>query len=243
MPNESAFNRRVIEYNLNYKESHLKILCDVDLKGKSMEKLLEVYREIEGYIKKDPFFQVSYTPIKVGENAPRVVLEMADASSKTGVGPMAAVAGAMAESIGRFLLDNGAREVVVENGGDIFLKIEKEKLVGIHAGSSQWSNRLALKVKPDETPAGICTSSATVGPSINLGEADAITVVAKSTPLADAAATAIGNQVKGERGIEKALEFGRKIKGIRGFIVIKGGKLAAWGKIPKLVKRKFKVER
>jgi len=233
----------VIEFKLDYKESHLKILCDIDLREKALEKLIELYREIEGQIKKDPLFQISYTPVKISGKSPEVVVKMAKATAKVRVGPMASVAGAIAEEIGEHLLKEGAREVVVENGGDIFLKLRKEKTVGIHAGNSKWSNKIAFKVKPEETPLGICTSSTTVGPSINLGEADAITVVSKSTALADAAATAIGNSVKGNRGIENAVEFGRKIKGIKGFLVIKDEKLAIHGNMPELIEKRFKVKR
>jgi len=243
MPNESAFNRRVITYKLDYKETRIKVLSDVNLKDKALDKLISIYGDVERQIEKDRFFQISYAPVKLGGNASHVVNEMVKASSKMNVGPMASVAGAVAEGLGKFLLKKGAKEVVVENGGDIFLKLRKGRTVGIHAGNSVWSNKIAFKVEPKETPLGICTSSATVGPSINLGEADAICVVAKSTALADAAATAIGNQVKGVYGIEKAVEFGKTVKGIKGFILIKGAKLAVYGKLPKLVKRKFNVER
>jgi len=243
MPYEGIFNRRVKEYKLDYKESHLKILCDIDCRGRALEKLIELYRQVEVQIKKDPLFQMSYTPVKAGEKSPNVVLKMAKAAEKASVGPMAAVAGAIAEELGLFILKEGAREVVVENGGDIFLKLKSEKIVGIHAGNSKWSNKLAFKVKPSETPVGICTSSATVGPSINLGEADAITVVSESAALADVAATAIGNRVKGRDGLKEAVEYGKTIRGVKGFIIIKGGELAAYGKVPELINSEFKVAR
>ena len=243
MPNESTFNRRVIEYKLDHKESHLKILSDLDLKEETLEKLRDVYRQVEEQISREPLFQTSYSPIKVKNNTSGIISRMLDASIKADVGPMAAIAGTVAESIGKFLLDKGAREVIVENGGDIFVRIEEEKEVGVHAGNSPWSNRIVLKIKPGETPLGICTSSSTVGHSINLGEVDAVTVVARSTALADAAATAIGNHVKGKKGVEKAIQFGEKIGGINGFLIIKGETLAVWGKIPELVKKEFDVER
>ena len=243
LPCESAFNRRVKSFTLDYKESHLKVFCDKKLKEKALEKTIELYGSLEKFIQKNPMFLISYTPVKVSKTAPRIVRYMAQASKKVGVGPMAAVAGALAEGVGTHLLKEGAGEVVVENGGDIFLKLKKERLVGVHAGSSVWSNKLAFKVKPKETPLGICTSSATVGPSINLGKADAITVVAKSAALADAAATAIGNKVKGEKGLEKAMEVGKKIKGVKGFLIIRGDKLAIAGRIPELVKKRFEVKR
>lgn len=229
-------------YNLAYKETRLKILCNLDLRERALEKLIEVYRGIEETIERDPMFQVSYTPVKAAGESTKVVKEMAEAGEKAGVGPMAAVAGAVAEAVGRFLLENGADDVVIENGGDIFLKTAKERKVGIHAGPSRWSNRLALNVKPQETPLGICTSSASVGHSINLGDADAVTAVAKSAALADAAATAIANHVKG-RGVEKAVNFGKKIKSLDGFIIMRGDELAAWGKLPEITEAGFSVNR
>lgn len=233
----------MIDYRLDCGESRLKVICDLDLREKALEKLIQVRGDIQAYISRDPFFRISYAPVKVKDNAPAIVLEMADASFKTDVGPMASVAGAIAECIGRFLLDNGARHVVVENGGDIFLAIAEAVTVGIHAGNSKWSGRIALNVRPEDTPIGVCTSSATVGHSISLGEADAVMVVAESTALADAAATAIGNRVKGKRGVERALSFGKRIKQIRGFLVIKGDRLAVCGSMPELLEKKFKVER
>jgi ApbE superfamily uncharacterized protein (UPF0280 family) len=243
MPDEGACHRRVTSYHLDFKDSHLNVFCDLGLKEQALEKLITVYGDIERYIQKDPFFGISYTPVTVDMKAPKVVREMADAAAGIGVGPMAAVAGAVAEAVGRRLLELGAKEVVVENGGDIYLKLHKVRTVGIHAGGAQWSNKLALKVRPSETPLGICTSSATVGPSINLGEADAVTVVAPSTALSDAAATAVGNRVKGRNGLQNALSYSRKIPGILGVLVIKGGELAVWGKLPEIVGRDFTVKR
>jgi len=233
----------VTSYSLDFRKSHLNIACDRGLKGRARERLIAIYGDIERYIQKDPFFLISYTPVTVDRQAPNVVRDMANAAAQAGVGPMAAVAGAVAESVGTYLLENGARDVVVENGGDIFLKLQKERTIGIHAGCARLSNRLALRVRPDETPLGVCTSSATVGPSINLGEADAVTVVAKSTALADAAATAIGNRVKGRTGLQKALSFGRNIPHVRGVVIIKGKELALWGRLPELVGREFALKR
>jgi ApbE superfamily uncharacterized protein (UPF0280 family) len=148
---------------------------------------------------------------------------------------MAAVAGAFAEFVGKELL-RFSPEVIVENGGDIFLKTGKKRLVGVYAGESLYTGKIALQIEPADTPLGVCTSSGTVGHSLSFGKADAVVVLSPSTPLADAAATAIGNIVKTVDDIQKALDFARSIAGLIGTAVIINDKMGVWGKI-NLVRR------
>ncbi|MFH1722214.1 MAG: UPF0280 family protein [Candidatus Altiarchaeota archaeon] len=222
-------------YSIDYRESHLKILSDVNFFGNASEELERIYDLLGGYLKLNKFLQVTYEPVYIIEKIPPILHSMVEAGNEAGVGPMAAVAGAISEHIGKFILEKGATEVVVENGGDIFLSLTTEKKVGIHAGPSPLSDKLAFQVLPEETPVGICTSSASVGHSISLGEADAVTCIAKSTPLADAAATAVANEVKGENGIEQGLKKAKKIKGITGVLIIQDDVMASWGKLPEIV--------
>jgi ApbE superfamily uncharacterized protein (UPF0280 family) len=119
----------------------------------------------------------------------------------------------------------------VENGGDIYLKISKKRLVGVYAGQSALSKRIALEIMPGETPLGICTSSGTVGHSLSLGSADAVVVLSPSTALADAAATALCNMVKSADDIPQTIERAQSIAGLRGLVVIMGGKMGVWGKV------------
>ncbi|OGN94107.1 MAG: thiamine biosynthesis protein ApbE, partial [Chloroflexi bacterium RBG_13_50_10] len=162
--------------------------------------------------------------------APAIVKEMARVSQLTSVGPMAAVAGAIAEAVGRDLLAFSP-EVIVENGGDIFLRISEKRLVGIYAGQSAFTKKIALEIMPRETPLGICTSSGTVGHSLSLGGADAVIVLSPSTALADATATALGNIVKDANDIPIAIEKAQGIAGLRGVVVIVGDKMGVWGKV------------
>jgi len=226
----------MIEFSLKYKNSLIEIICDRDLQERAQQELERLYNELERYLQEEPFFLSSYEPLKAGKNSPEIVRIMALAAEQVGVGPMAAVAGTFAELLGRYLLKEGASEAIVENGGDIFLQLRKERLVGIYAGSSEFSNKIALKVKSESAPLGICTSSGSVGHSISLGKADSVTVVAESCPLADAAATAIANQVKGNKGIQKGIEAAGKIKGIQGALIIKGKELGTWGILPEIVR-------
>jgi ApbE superfamily uncharacterized protein (UPF0280 family) len=159
---------------------------------------------------------------------------MGQAARLAKVGPMAAVAGAVAQMVGEKLL-NYSGEIIVENGGDIYLKVGRKRVIAIFAGESVFTGKLAIEIKPECTPLGVCTSSGKVGPSLSLGIADAAVVVAPSAALADAAATAVGNMVKSETDVDAALEIGRRIKGVSGIVVIAGSNMGVWGDI-RLVK-------
>jgi ApbE superfamily uncharacterized protein (UPF0280 family) len=143
---------------------------------------------------------------------------------------MAAVAGAIAEAVGRDLLAF-SREVIVENGGDIFLKVCKKRLVGVYAGQSAFTRKVGLEILPRETPLGVCTSSGTIGHSLSLGSADAVVVLSPSAALADAAATALCNMVRTAADIPGVIEKARSIEGLRGGTIIVGDKMAVWGKV------------
>ena len=143
---------------------------------------------------------------------------------------MAAVAGAIAGFVGRELLDFSP-EVIVENGGDIYLRTLRRRTIGIFAGGSPLTGKLGLQIEPEDTPLGICTSSGTVGHSLSFGRADAVIVLADSATLADAAATAIGNRVSDVADIEKGIEFARGIGKLKGVVIIKDDKLGVWGEV------------
>jgi len=155
---------------------------------------------------------------------------MCQAAAAAKVGPMAAVAGAIAQFVGVSLLTK-TRELIVENGGDLFLVTSRARKVLIYAGKSPFSNRIALLTPGDGQPRGICTSSGTVGPSLSFGRADAAVIVARDALLADAAATAVANRVKEAAEIEKGIERAMAIPGVEGVLLIVGDKMGACGKI------------
>jgi len=136
----------------------------------------------------------------------------------------------MAESVSKDLLKL-SKEVIVENGGDIFLATSKERTIGIYAGSSPLSLKIGMVIGPEDSPLGVCTSSGTVGPSLSFGKADAVCVLSKSTALADAGATAVGNIVREKKDIELGLERGKEIEGILGVLIILGEKMGVWGNV------------
>lgn len=220
----------LVSFEVAVKQTDLYIRSRRNLKDKALDSVLKHRGSLESYIGRHPIFLTTLQPYQAEAEAPTIVKEMARVSQLAGVGPMAAVAGALAEAIGRDLLAFSP-EVIVENGGDIFLKISRKRLVGIYAGQSSFTKKIALEIMPRETPLGICTSSGTVGHSLSLGSADAVVVLSSSTALADAAATALCNIVKAAGDISQAIEKAQSIEGLGGVVVVVGDNMGVWGKV------------
>lgn len=217
------------------KETDLHILADREVGERAFELALQYRLQIEAYIKRRPEFLSSLTPLAADDLAPTIIKAMLAAGTAAGVGPMAAVAGAIAEAVGKDLQLEGCGEVIVENGGDIYLNRPRDCTVAIFAGSSPLSLKVGLRLAAAKMPMAVCTSSGTVGHSLSFGKADAVAVLAESTPLADAVATRLGNEVGGKDGVSvdlnRALQAGREIAGVRGVVVICGDKIGAVGDI------------
>ena len=220
----------LFSFQVEIKETNLLILASRKLPKQTEEALVWCRKDIEQYIYRNSIFRTTFKPFPLEEGMPPIVRTMAEAGREAGVGPMAAVAGAIAEFVGKELL-NYCNQVIVENGGDIFMKVKKRRIVGIYAGDSPLSKRIALQIEPQDTPLGICCSAGTFGHSQSLGTADAVIILSPFTALADAVATAVGNLVKDEASIQKGLEFVQKIPFIRGGIIIKEKKMGAWGRL------------
>ncbi|MEW6616645.1 MAG: UPF0280 family protein [Thermodesulfobacteriota bacterium] len=223
-------DNRLTYFQVFVKETDLYIGASKDLGREARDAVLKYRYQIEEYIRRFPEFQKSLIPLPLDPFAPKIIRAMIEASSLAGTGPMAAVAGTISEFVGKELLGR-SEEIIVENGGDIFLKTSSKISVGIYAGASPLSNRIGIKINPEDTPLGVCTSSGTVGHSISFGRADAVTVVSKSALLADAAATSVGNLVKDKGDFARALEFAAKIDGILGGLIILGKEMAVYGKV------------
>lgn len=220
----------LVSFRVQVKETDLYVKARQNLQESAYQSILRYRYHLEQYILTHPEFFRSLIPLEDDEFAPSIVRRMIWAARCADVGPMASVAGAMAEAVGRDLLEESP-EVIVENGGDIFLHSSQEVTVGIFAGASPLSFRIGLRLPVVGHPWGICTSSGTVGPSLSFGRADAVCIVAASAALADAAATAAGNAVRSALDLEKALAKARAIEGLTGAVIILGEKLAAWGQI------------
>jgi len=223
----------LVKTSLSEKETDLLILAEKDVKKEAAEAIHNYRTQLDNFIKTHPKFKDSLEPLEfdrsLDNSIPNIVEEMLKAAKLTGVGPMAAVAGAMAEFIGRDLLEH-SREIIIENGGDIYLRSQKTRTFGIFAGNSPLTGKLAFEIIPSQASLGICTSSGTVGHSLSFGKADAVIVISKNAALADAAATACTNLVKSKSDIEKSINFGKSIPGILALIVIADDKLGSWGK-------------
>jgi ApbE superfamily uncharacterized protein (UPF0280 family) len=223
-------NQGLQAYTVTLKESDLHIATKSDLSAEALC-LVRKYRIIlEEYIQHYPYFYASLEPVEVGRDSPAIVLEMARAGQIAGVGPMAAVAGAIAHFVGTDL-SQLSDEVIVENGGDIYLRSLRKRVVAIYAGESSLSGKIGIQINAEDTPIGICTSSGTVGPSLSFGKTDATVVVAVSAILADAAATAIGNTVITVDDINDGIQVAQHIPGVSGVVIIKNDTMGAWGKI------------
>ena len=220
----------LVKFEVIVKETDLLIRADKDLSRETRESVLGYRRQLETYIAMNPEFEKSLVPLRDDPYAPEIIQQMIRTSRLANVGPMAAVAGAMAESVSKDLLKL-SKEVIVENGGDIYLATCKERIIGIYAGDSPFSLKLGIVVSPEETPLGVCTSSGTVGHSLSFGKADAVCILSKSGALADAAATSVGNIVQGKNDIELGLERGKEIEGVLGMLIIVGEKIGVWGSI------------
>lgn len=225
----------LISTTVRIEETDLHILADRDVTTAATDLILQYRSQLENYILKKYGFSESLEPLGVDMLAPMMVRNMMRAGVQAGVGPMAAVAGAVAEYVGLGLLRSGCREVMVENGGDVFLHRTKNCTVAIFAGESPLSYKVGVRLPVENMPVGICTSSGTVGHSLSFGDADSVTVVAESTLLADAAATRLGNEVGygggGKTGMQNALDKAAEIEGIRGVVVICDELMGAYGDV------------
>jgi ApbE superfamily uncharacterized protein (UPF0280 family) len=227
---EEIYAKGLVSFQVKLKETDLHISADKDLSAQAFEAVETHRKELEEFIEKHPVFRETFKPYEVPGDAPQIVKDMAEAASPANVGPMAAVAGAIAETVARHLL-KFSTQVIVENGGDIFIKTSVPRSIGVFAGTSPLSNKVSLLIRPEQTPLGVCTSAGTVGPSVSLGAADAVVVLSKSCALADAAATAIGNRVHKAEDIDKALKYAQGIEGVSGVVIIKDDQMGVWGEV------------
>ncbi|NYT16628.1 MAG: UPF0280 family protein [Methanomicrobiales archaeon] len=219
----------MIRRRFHLRETIATILADDDAHiGAARDGIIAARQELERYAAGDPFFLSTLEPYPVSSGI-AIVDRMADAGVNSGVGPMAAVAGAIAWAGVEAMQEAGAAFGIVDNGGDIAMLSDRDVTVGIHAGASPLSDRLGFVIGPDPAIRGICTSSATVGHSLSFGSADSVTVFSRNPAGADAWATAICNTISPE----DTSVLGRVDPGeVDGVLVIIGSWLYRWGCIP-----------
>lgn len=224
----------LVNFNVTVGQSDILFSADKDLRIQAEKAIIKYRSQIEKYININPEFLTSLEPISVNphefEAMPEIIKRMVRSSARVNVGPMASIAGAIADFVGRELMEF-TEDILVENGGDIFLKSSNDRIIGIFAGESPLSGRLSFRVKSEDTPIGISTSSGTVGHSLSFGKADAVLIISKDTILSDAAATAVCNMVKSESAVEKALNYAKSIEGVKASVIIYGNKVGSIGDI------------
>ncbi|MEM3516374.1 MAG: UPF0280 family protein [Candidatus Bathyarchaeia archaeon] len=204
---------------------------------KALKSIKENRRLLKIYLRDHPLILYSLTPVPIDSNAPEIIKRMVEASNKAYVGPMASVAGALADLALEEMIKEGAEIALIENGGEIAVNSKIDINIGIYANSSSLSKKFGFKISYEDCPLGIGTSSSKSPRALSFGDADAVTVIAENAAVADASATAICNIVKGEprEGIQQGLNLAKKINGVKGVLIIKGNYVGLWGKIPKLL--------
>lgn len=229
-------------YSLKIKETMATIISDNEFFSAGVKEILRQRSYLENYIREDPLFRRTLKPCRVSGGAPEIVRRMAEAAAKAGVGPMASVAGAIAEYALRAMIKAGATQAIVDNGGDIAMFISHPVIVGIYTGEAKIKN-IGLRFQPQGEIIGVCTSSGKIGPSLSFGRADAATVISKDVILADAAATALGNSIKEKNRelIEEAMAD-LMIDGIEGMIAVVDDLMGTCGEIPEIVRARVDYE-
>lgn len=210
-------------------ESDLYIYTSKEIKREFAEEIVRKYRnQIKDYIKQEKEFQTSLSPLEALPSAPDIVKDMCRFSSFADTGPFSAVAGAVARYVGEDILKLSP-EVIVENGGDLFLKIEKDRTVGVFFYKGKEKQIIRFKIDPSKTPLGISSSSSRIGHSLSFGNADLSCVVADNAILSDACATLLGNLVKKREDVKEAFKRIQVIEGVRAAIVVFEGEISLWG--------------
>ncbi|MBO4723740.1 MAG: UPF0280 family protein [Bacteroidaceae bacterium] len=220
---------------VKFLESDLWIGVDSGSYSASMEAdtyamLVDLRRSMDAYLLVDPQYKAALTPYDAGLEAPEILKEMSRVCHKTGIGPMSAVAGAVALHVADFIKSKfGVKEVIVENGGDIYAEAGTDMDISVFAGQSPLSEKIGLHIPAADFSLGICTSSGTVGPSLSLGRADAVMIVCKDVLLADSYATAMANRIQSVNDLQPVIDRIQNIPDILGAIAVKDDRMAVCG--------------
>jgi len=227
----------LLSSTVTVKETNLFIRTNTPHTRPVFDSIITARHSLENYIDSNAQFAAALTPMPDDPHAPFFIRRMISAARACNVGPMAAVAGALAEIAARSLVESGpederATETIVENGGDIYVISSVSRIVSLEwPVNDTETGRVGIEIPPSPDGIGIASSSGTFGHSMSLGMCDLATVVAEDGPLSDAAATALGNGVKGPEDIDRVMEEIFMISGIIGLFVVVGGKIGIRGDI------------
>ncbi|MBS7615499.1 UPF0280 family protein [Candidatus Bathyarchaeota archaeon] len=228
-----------------YEQGFLIRKSKIHLKSDSEKAIFEAIKDIKNYLKEimsyikiHPEFQHTLRPINVLPDAPELIRYMANSALKAGVGPMASVAGAIADFGMKAMLRSNAKTAVVEDGGEIAVTTDQPVIVGLLSSYPGLSGKIGFYIAKEDSPLGIATSSSKTGRVLSFGEADSVTIVADNASLADAAATAVCNVVAGTdicKSIRRGLDRAKEISGVHGVIIIREGQIGLWGRLPRII--------
>ncbi len=217
----------LVSFEVSYRETDLFVEACRDMRLEVFSLIKSLRDELDEYIERNRDFLTSLKPIKADKKAPAIAQRMMEAARVADVGPMACVAGAFAMYVGRMLLKH-CRECVVENGGDVFLKLDREPIIGIYTNNPLFGDKLRIRLTAGNRVYGICSSSARIGPSLSMGRADLAVVVAGDSVLADGLATRVANMIESPDDINGAIEFAKE-KGALASLFIKDNRIGLWG--------------
>ena len=232
-----AYRERIVAregevcFQVVVEQTDLCVVAERDLSAEISLYVQELRGLIKSYMVLHPEFLKSLVPVPVPAHASQIVRDMAEAAAACGVGPMAAVAGAVAEAVaGRFAATSP--NILVENGGDICLRSTRERVVALLAVPESGAS-LGLRFSPGEFPVSVCSSSGRVGHSLSFGQGDIVAVRAGTGALADAAATALANLVRRGSDFGRMLDRARGLEaaGVQGVFAQCEGKVAVWGRM------------
>jgi ApbE superfamily uncharacterized protein (UPF0280 family) len=228
--------RKLVKQHFEVRQTAVTMIADVRYLAIGKDAIFEAREVIERFIASDPLFRDTLEPYDEPQDAHPLIKRMCDAGRAAGVGPMAAVAGAIAEHSVQAMRAKGADHAVVDNGGDIALLLAEEANVGINTLNPKFRG-LGLRCLPSDSIFGICTSSGLIGPSISFGRAEAAMVISRNVTLADACATKLGNLIVNDdqNVIQMALGTVTSIAGVEGALVIVGESIGVKGNLPELV--------
>lgn len=226
----------LLKRNYRFKESNCTIISEKESALDTAVESIIIHREkLEKYVIENPVFLHSFEPMKI-DKGPKIVLSMAEAAEKAGVGPMAAVAGVIADLAVESMANIGAMVAIVENGGEASIKTDRKIDVVLRAGDTPLSKRLGFRIT--EGSLGVATSSGLFSHAWSFGESEAVTVFAENAGIADAAATSVGNVITGNNE-NQAISYGLKralgIKGVSGVLIYYRGKVGTGGVLPELI--------
>ncbi|MBE6037595.1 MAG: UPF0280 family protein [Anaerofustis stercorihominis] len=219
-------SENLVYFRVAVKETDLYVGAENDLSDPVREIIIKYRNILEEYIVRHKGFASALAPISLYKDAPDIAIRMADAARAAKVGPMAAVAGAFSQILAEEL---DCDELIIENGGDLYIKSQHDRIVSIYPGENKFKGRLNLHFSKEDMPLSVCTSSSKLGHSLSFGKADSVSIISHDAFLADAMATSVCNMIQKSEDIPRALEFAQSVDGVLGAVAIIDNKLGAFG--------------